>query len=64
MLIISKHKFKEGEIVVDRVRPNQRLIIKKINGNIYHCHVYHKSNRSTLFFFEKDIKGSPKSKVL
>jgi hypothetical protein len=58
MMITIERKFKEGEIVVDRIRPNQPLVIKKIDGNIYHCTIVNQPHRSTLFYFEKDIKGS------
>lgn len=52
---VVEPKFKEGEIVYERVRPSQKLIIKNHSGLIYYCipeeHPHHKE----LVFFEREL---------
>jgi hypothetical protein len=48
-------KFKKGEIVYDRVRPTQKLIIRNQVGQIYYCMDEEHPHRKELVFFERDL---------
>jgi hypothetical protein len=48
-------KFKEGEIVYERVRPTQKLIVKNHAGLIYYCHREEHPDRKALVFFEREL---------
>jgi hypothetical protein len=58
-LTVVEPKFKAGEIVYERVRPSQKLIIKNHSGLIYYClpeeHPHHKE----LVFFERELMSNP-----
>lgn len=53
-------KLKEGEVVFEKNRPHQKLIITKINGNLFFCETYDDSRRTQLVFYERDL-ASPVS---
>ena len=45
--------FKEGEIVVERIRPNQKLIVVGVRGNIYSCIAQENPAMNPLTYFER-----------
>ena len=48
-------KFKEGEIVYERVRPAQKLIVRNHVGQIYYCMPEEHPDRKRLVFFEREL---------
>ncbi len=58
--MVEANKFKIGEIVVDRIRPGQRLVVSKIIGRQYHCQIYDSPSRAHLVFFERDLREAVK----
>lgn len=48
-------KFKAGEVVYERVRPSQKLIISNHVGLIYYCRDKQHPNRKHLVFFEREL---------
>jgi hypothetical protein len=48
-------KFKEGEIVYERVRPSQRLVVRNHVGMIYYCIAEEHPDRKELVFFEREL---------
>lgn len=48
-------KFKEGEIVIEKIRPQQRLLISKRQLGLYYCKVEEDKSRKELVYFERDL---------
>lgn len=62
--VSAEPKFKEGDIVYERIRPTQKLIVKSSKGLIYSCMPIEHPNQKELSFFERELIGSPHSKEL
>ena len=56
-MLIAKNKFNMGEIVFDKVRPNQKLTVTRIIDNLYYCQTQEKNSNRLLVFFENDLRG-------
>jgi len=52
-----ENKYKEGDIVNERVRPLQKLIINRHINNIYYCKIQENPRRKNLVFFERDLQS-------
>jgi hypothetical protein len=52
-----KNKYKEGEIVYERVRPTQKLLIRRCADGVYYCNVEESHTKKELVFLERDIKS-------
>jgi hypothetical protein len=48
-------KFKAGEIVYERIRPSQKLIIRNHTGLIYYCSAQEHPRTKALVFFEREL---------
>ncbi len=48
-------KFKEGQVVYERLRPAQGLIVKNHVGLIYFCRSQTDLMRKELVFFEREL---------
>ncbi len=48
-------KFKAGEIVYERIRPAQNLIIRNHVGLIYYCSAQEHPTAKPLVFFEHEL---------
>jgi hypothetical protein len=48
-------KFKEGEVVYERARPTQELIVNNHVGLIYFCRSQTDLTRKELVFFEREL---------
>lgn len=44
-----------GDVVIERVRPNQQLIIMQRNGRIYYCVPQENVKRKPLVFYARDL---------
>lgn len=53
----QEYKYKEGEIVYDRIRPSQKLIVSGHNGKIYYCKIEEAPHRKELTYFERELKS-------
>jgi len=54
-----EHKYKEGDIVNERVRPTQKLIVSRLFNKLYYCKVHEHPLRKELVFFERELKSDP-----
>lgn len=54
-------KFKEGEIVYERIRPHQQLIVSTSTGNVYSCLARERPERKPLIFFGRELKEETSS---
>ncbi len=51
--------YKNGEVVFDRMRPNQKLVISSYSNNIYCCIPQEESTQKQLVYFERELKVYP-----
>lgn len=47
-----------GEVVYERVRPNQKLVITRQNGQLYFCVPQENKKRKELVFHARDLRGN------
>lgn len=47
-----------GEVVFERVRPNQKLIVMNRVGNLYYCVPKENLKRKALVFYARDVCGN------
>ncbi len=50
--------YKEGEVVYERIRPAQKLIIKRYACNLYYCQAEESTNRKELVYQERELMSS------
>jgi len=50
-----ENKFKKGEVVKERIRPSQNLIISRCNNRLYHCKIEENPNLKELVYFEREL---------
>lgn len=50
-----EHKFKNGEVVLERIRPSQKLIVRDFERNVYYCQDFEYKKRKELTFFEREL---------
>ena len=48
-------KFKEGDVVVDRARPTQKLVIERYLDQIYYCKDQENPKLKELVYLERDL---------
>lgn len=53
----TENTFKKGDIVYDKVRPYQKLIIEKVIGKIYYCQDAENTRKTSQVYFAHDLKG-------
>ncbi len=58
-----ENKYKEGDIVNDRVRPSQKLIINRHMNNIYYCKIQENPRRKNLVFFERELQSDSNASI-
>ena len=57
------HKYEEGDIVYDIVRPHQLMIIIRRFGIIYYCRPLEKENGNEFTYVERDLKRKHTTQV-
>ncbi len=50
-----ENKFKEGEVVKERIRPTQKLIITRHINKLYYCKIEENPNLKELVYFEREL---------
>jgi len=50
-----EQKFKADEIVYERVRPLQKLVVRNYDGLLYYCIPQEQNHRKALVFFEREL---------
>lgn len=59
-LDLMDNKFKEGEVVYDRSRPSQKLIVRRFVSNVYYCRATDNSTLKDLVYFERELMAENK----
>lgn len=49
------YKFKAGELVFEKVRPSQSLIVTRVAAHLYYCQVASNLHRKELVYFENEL---------
>jgi hypothetical protein len=52
-----ENKYKAGEIVCDRIRPSQKLIVERCTDRIYYCKVQEAPHRKAIVYMERDLSA-------
>jgi len=58
-----ENKFKEGTIVFAKVKPNQKLIIRRYVDGIYYCKIEENVTLKELVFFERELIAVPEKSI-
>lgn len=55
--MISVSKYKPGEIVIERIRPSQKMIIEYYADRVYYCKLQEAPHRKAIAYMEKDLSA-------
>ena len=50
-----ENKYKNGEIVSERIRPSLKLIISRCVDGIYYCLIQERDSKKELVYFEREL---------
>ena len=53
----TEGKYKAGEIVYDRIRPSQKLIVDRCIDRIYYCKLQEAPHRKAIVYMERDLSA-------
>lgn len=53
-----ENKYKEGEVVKERIHPSQKLIVSRYADHVYYCKVEEYPNRKALVYFERELMSA------
>lgn len=51
-----ENKYKNGEVVIERIRPNQKLVVCSYVNGVYYCKSQEASTQQGLVYFERDLR--------
>lgn len=49
-------KFKKGDVVSERIRPNQKLVIQRYWDSLYYCMLAEHPKHKELVYQERDLR--------
>lgn len=49
------NKYKEGEVVFEKARPLQKLVVERYLDKLYYCKLPEAPQRKSLVFLERDL---------
>jgi hypothetical protein len=50
-----ENKYKNGEVVFERIRPAQKLVIRSYANNVYSCMPHEDGSKKELVYFEREL---------
>lgn len=53
-----ENKFKQGDVVYERIRPSQRLVVGHYAANLYYCKDESNPKSKALVYFERELTDS------
>jgi len=56
-----EHRYKNGEVVEERVRPGQKLMVSRFFNHLYYCRAMEGKNRKELVYYENDLIAIPQN---
>jgi len=56
-MIETENKFKEGAIVFTKVKPNEKMVVRRFVDRIYYCRFLNEPNRKEAVYFERELVG-------
>lgn len=52
---MKESKFKQGEIVMERVRPYLKLLVSRYENQIYYCKILDRESKKELVYSEREL---------
>jgi uncharacterized protein YodC (DUF2158 family) len=52
-----ENRFKKGDVVYERTRPTQKIIITRVVAGLYYGKAQERIGQKELVFFERDLKS-------
>ncbi len=56
---MMENRYKIGEVVCERIRPAQKLMVKRFENKIYHCSALENKAVKNLVFTERELMMVP-----
>lgn len=56
---IVENKYKPGDVVYERIRPFQKLIVGRYAASLYYCKDGTNPKRKELVYFERELMDNP-----
>ena len=53
--IALKSKFEDGEVVFERIRPDQKLVISSFTNGLYYCKTLGGRVKKAFVYFEREL---------
>jgi hypothetical protein len=53
-----ENTYKTGDVVYERIRPAQKLIVKRFASNLYYCQAEENSQIKRLVYLERELMNS------
>ena len=53
--IALKNKYEDGEIVFERIRPTQKLVISSFSNGLYYCNILGGRAKKAFVYFEREL---------
>lgn len=50
-----KNKYEDGEVVFERIRPTQKLVISSFSNGLYYCKILEGRVRKAFVYFEREL---------
>ncbi len=61
--MIIENKYKQGDVVVDRTRRSQKLVVGRYLNKIYYCKDQENSSLKELVYFERELIADITSEI-
>jgi uncharacterized protein YodC (DUF2158 family) len=52
-----ENKYKNGEVVIERIRPSLKLIVNRYVNGIYYCFIQERNSKKELVYLERELVG-------
>jgi hypothetical protein len=62
--MLAESKFKPGEVVFEKIRPSQKLIVERYSNKIYYCTLQEAPHRKAIVYVERDLVASSVQEVI
>ena len=53
--IALKNKYEDGEVVFERIRPSQKLVISSFSNGLYYCKILGSRVKKAFVYFEREL---------
>jgi hypothetical protein len=53
-----KNRYEDGEVVFERIRPSQKMVISGFSNGLYYCEVLGGQVKKALVYFERELRSA------